>query len=86
MRVRKLIRTEDQHEFLVIGLNHEELKIFTDANKLLEMKTDDGKLTIIMHYNLTDELLDKEFAQMFEDSEMEGGEGVSKTPTGTKPS
>ena len=86
MRVRLLKRKEDQHEFLVIGLNHEELKIFTDAKNLLEMKTDDGKLTIIMHYNLTDELLDKEFAQMFEDTEMEGGEGVSKAEPGVKPS
>jgi len=86
VRVRKLRRIEDQHEFIVIGLNHAELKIFTDAKNLLEMKADDGKLTIILHYNLTDELLDKEFAQMFEDSEMEAGEGIETAPPGTEPS
>ncbi len=85
MRCRLLRRKEDQHEFIVIGINHEELKIFTDAKNLLEMKADNGKLTIILHYNLTDDLLDKEFAEMFEDSEMEIGEGV-KGPPGVEPS
>lgn len=85
MRCRLLKRKEDQHEFIVIGINHDELKIFSNADNLLEMKADNGKLTIILHYNLTDDLLDQEFAQMFEDSEMEAGEGV-KGPPGVKPS
>ena len=86
MRCRLLKRKEDQHEFIVIGINHEELKIFSNPSNLLEMKSDNGKLTIILHYNLTDDLLDKEFAEMFEDVEMEGGEGVTKAEPGAKPS
>lgn len=85
MRVRKLKRVEDGHEFVVIGLNHDELKIFADQKNLLEMKSDDGLLTIILHYNLTDDLLDKEFAEMFENEEIIVGEGVDSIPPGTKP-
>jgi hypothetical protein len=85
VRVRLLRRKEDQHQFIVIGINNDELKIFTNPSNLLEMKSDDEKLTIIMHYNLTDDLLDKEFSEMFEDVEMEIGEGV-KGPPGVEPS